>query len=197
MALYAVNLAINGNFPVSVSGIGTSVKYFPAPVGTVPPSLSAVAGQNGIIVVPGNNQANGQLFRVRGCGNYTLSGDATSPLVVLGLYPVTFSSSTIPQPTIVTTAVVSQNITPGNQGSEYPWAFDVELAGDSTSGLVQLLDGFIEVDGVAGTVTQGLVSGLTGINFNNQFPFGFVVGITWSVGGAGNAANMYQFGIVN
>jgi len=49
------------------------------------------------------------------------------------------------------------------------------------------------MDGIAGTVTGGLVTGCTGLNFNNPVPFGFVVGISFSVADLNASANMLQF----
>jgi hypothetical protein len=198
MALYANQLQITGNSPVSINSFGssTALAYFPAPSGSVPPSLSVTSGQKGIIVPPGYNVVNGQTMRLQACGNFTVGvGATTSPNVVLSLYPVTFSNSTIPQPTIGSSAIVAATFPAASESSSgyYPWALDLELAGDSLSGLVQLLGGYFSIDGIAETVTQGLATGLSGINFGNQFPFGAVLGMTMSQIDPGASANLYQF----
>jgi hypothetical protein len=190
------NLNVGGSIPVSLGGTGIQTKYFPLPSGVVPPSISATSGLNGIIVPHGNNVNNGQILRVRTAGDFAIGNDAptASPAVTLALYPVTFVGLI---PIIGSTAVVSQVVAgasvkiPGGQ----PWVLSADLMCTSLSGLVSLVSGYINMDGTAGTVTPGLVSGLSGIDMSSPLPFGLVVGFTFSVSDPFAIANMYQFGI--
>ncbi len=182
-------LVVNGGSPVSVSGTGTTIKYFPQnsyiPVGQTS-STTAI----GYLNAP-NQVLNGQQFVVKAGGNFEVGAGGTCPSVLIGLYPVSYSGIT---PTIGSTAILSYSSTLQNlTGTNYPWALSAKFAGDTGSGLVQQIKGSIVVDGANTNLVAGLVTGLSGINFNNAIPFGFVVGVTFSVSEAGNAASMYQF----
>lgn len=202
MASTIKNTLINGINPVTVGGTGITIKYFPAAPGA---SIGVASLKNGILFVPDNGEANGQRITIKAGGNYLIGVDApsASPSCTIGLYPVTFANATAvansnPASTLASTAVigataiVSQTQTLNIVGAA-PWALQVDLLGDSTSGLVQLCSGSIVMDGTAGTVTAGLVSGLSGINFSSVAPYGLVVGVTFSVSDAQASANMYQF----
>jgi hypothetical protein len=69
----------------------------------------------------------------------------------------------------------------------------VEFSGDTATGLVHQCNGSIMVDGTSTNLTAGLVSGLSGINFSNPVPFGFIPGVQFSVSEAANLANLYNF----
>jgi len=192
MSQPVTNLLINGLNPVSVGGTGTAIKYFPIVPGA---SIGVASTKNGYLYVSGNGSANGQQLSVRASGNLNVgAGAVSSPLVTVGLYPVTFVGTV---GTIVSTAIISQQSTTAMEPTQaaIPWALNVNLIGDTLSGLVQAIGGAIAIDGTAGTFSTGLVTGLTAINFSNPIPYGVVVGVTFSQSESGNNANMYQFEI--
>lgn len=182
------NLLINGASGVTVGGTGTAIKYFPTVPGA---SIGVNSTSNGYLRVPGNNAANGQRLSVRAGGNFEVGAGGTCPTVTLALYPVTFVGTvgTIGATAIVSYASTLQNLT----GTNYPFALNAELCGDSGSGLVQILSGQILVDGTNTAATPGLVTGLTAINFANSIPFGVVMAVTFSVSESGNSATLFQF----
>jgi hypothetical protein len=181
---------VNGNNGVSVGGLGTGIMYFPA---------NAIVNLNGLttsnlayLPIP-QNMLNGQQFTVKAGGNFEVGAGGTCPAVTIGLYPVTYVGTT---PTIGSTAIISYQSTLQNNDSVfYPWAINVEFSGDTATGLVQQCNGSMMVDGTNTNLTAGLVTGLSGINFSNPVPFGFIVGAQFSVSEAGNLANLYQFAL--
>lgn len=203
MAEVKTNLLINGVNPVTVGGAGTSIKFFPMAPGA---SIGVASVKNGFLFVPGNGEANAQKLSIRASGNLTIgTPSGASPAVTIALYPVTFTNGNpadsnpsaiglTSTASIKATAIVSQTFAAASDlAGFYPWQLSVDLVGDSLSGLVQQVRGDIDIDGVAGTFTAGLVTGLSSINFSNPAPFGLVVGVTFSVSDNNAAANMYQF----
>jgi hypothetical protein len=180
------------------------IKYFPFVPGS---SIGVNSSNNGYLLIPAGNIVNGQRISVRGTGNFAV-GDLTGPCpsVTIGLYPVTFTGG-LSTASIGSTAVLSAvSTTQANVNAVYPWAFIVDMEGDTASGLVQTLSGAIVIDGVNTNATAGLTTGLTKINFapgtslppsGQVAPFGLVVGVTFSVSDAGNTATLFQFDISN
>lgn len=204
MAQPVTNLLCNGGNPVIVGGTGTAIKYFPMVPGA---SIGVASVKNGFLFVPGNGEANAQRISIRAGGNFTIGNNApsASPAVTIALYPVTFTNGNpadsnpsalglTSTASIKATAIISQTFAAASDlAGFYPWALTVDLQGDTLSGLVQASGGNIAIDGVSGTFTAGLASGLTSINFSSAAPFGLVVGVTFSVSDANALANMYQF----
>jgi len=208
MAQPVTNLLINGINPVSVGGTGTTLKIFPFVPGA---SISVPSVKNGYLYIPGNAESNNQRLSVRANGNFQIGGDTSSPAFTLGLYAATFVGTV---GTLISTPIYSQTFAGSGEGGTpgvnyYPWSLAADLCGDGLvaqqgqasqpqffgSGLVQLLSASSVIDGTGATGTAGLVSGLTGINMNAAIPFGLAIGVTFSVSGSGNVANMYQFDI--
>jgi hypothetical protein len=191
MSTVVNSLAINGATGLTVSGIGTSLKYFPA-LGI---SLTQVNPNPGIVAVPGNNVSNGVRTTVRASGSFQV-GDITGPCptFTLGLYPVTFVGAV---GTVVSTAILSTtSSTQANVAAGYPWALTADFIGDTGSGLVQCASGELVIDGNATAATAGLVTGLTGINFGASYPYGFCIGFSFSISEASNSATIFQFNIL-
>jgi hypothetical protein len=46
-----------------------------------------------------------------------------------------------------------------------------------------------------GTMQTGSINALTSVNMSASIPIAFLVGVTFSISGAGNSANMYMFNI--
>src|ERR1700679_817170 len=155
MAQPIQNLLINGISPVTVGGTGTTLKLFPNSPGV---SIGVASTKNGYLYCPDNNSVNNQRGSVRASGNFTIgSGTASSPNVTVGLYLATFAGN-IPSgavtigaqttaPYTVATAIISQTF---NGSSDllvagYPWALNVDLQGDNTSGVLQAMSGNIAI----------------------------------------------------
>src|SRR5271156_4184182 len=117
MAVTVANLLANGVTPSTVSGGGTTIKYFPQLPGV---SIGVPATKNGYVMWPGNNAANGQNLSITATGNFEVGAGGTCPAVTIGLYPVTFLGSV---GTPVSTPIVSYASTlQANVGAFYPWA---------------------------------------------------------------------------
>lgn len=200
MAMPITNLLINGISGVSVGGSGTTLKIFPQAPGA---SIGVASTKNGYLYCPDSNKVNNQRLSVRATGNFTIgSGTASSPNVTVGLYLATFAGNNpagavtiggqTTAPYAGATAIVSQTF---NGSSDllvtgYPFAINVDLQGDNTSGVLQAMSGNIAIDGVAGTFTASAAG--TGINMNSPVPFALVVGVTFSVSDTAALANLYQ-----
>lgn len=188
------NLLINGVSPVTVGGTGITVKYFPKAPGA---SIGVASSSNGYLYAPDSLKLNGQQFQVKAAGNFTVgSGAASSPIVTVALYPVTFAGN-VPSgtATISATPVVSQSLAAASDlVGYYPWAIRADLMGDNNSGILQLITGNAAIDGInTNNNPTASATVLSGVNFNSPVPFAFVVGVTFSVSDPGALANMYQF----
>lgn len=198
---------------MKLGGSSVAVQFFPYVPGA---SIGVASTKNGILFVPGNGEVNGQRQTIKACGNLVTSGDATSPTVTIGLYaavynangtPNTGAAGTIAGTNILSTAIFSNAFTDiPPQGTTQSWALLADLVGDglaaqtgqagftsSGSNQVQLLSGSIVLDGTSASATAGLVTGLIPVNMNNPIPYGYAIGITYSVASASNAASMFQF----
>lgn len=179
---------VNGLNPSVVGGTGTTVKYFPALLGgfnvqSTAPSATSAAGQLG---VPGNNVLNGQLFNVKAVGNFIAGSSAGSETVTVSLYA---NTGTVTSPSY--TAIASTGaFAPPVDGVEHSFAINAELYGDTLSGIVGG-DYIAYVDGLKQNSTPKDGVALTGINMGASLPFGLVVGVTFSVSNASNAAKLY------
>jgi len=211
MALDTVsNFLINGNNPATVGGSGTTIKLFANLSGNFTSGVTPSQTKNAYLFCPDSNKANNQRLIARASGNFTIGnpsqGNITSPVVTVALYPVLFAGNvpngavTIGGQTVApytgATAIISQVYAAASDLSVvgYPWALEVALSGDNTSGLLQALDGTIAIDGIAGSFSANVP--LTGVNMNSALPFGLVVGITFSISDPAASANMYQFALL-
>ena len=186
---------VNGLFPATVGGTGSTVKYFPRLLGSsigvesVAPSATSAAGQ---LVVPGNNVLNGQWFDVE-VGGSILSGVADSSVTVkASLYAQTSATLTSPSYTeIATTGFLTAPL----EQTSYTFGLSVRLLGSTASGVVR---GFQSgIMGANNVSLANLTNNLSGVNFGNAVPFGLVVGVTFSNSDAGNSASLYQFQITS
>jgi hypothetical protein len=208
------NLEISFAFPSTVGGAGTTTKFFPNAPG---PSIGVQSRNFGFLYCPGNGEANGQRMSVFATGNYGAgTGTFASPIVTLSLYPVLFdakangnspvdvaanSSDITPgvgRVKILSTPIVSQQET-NNQfltGGVATWMLGFDLVGDSQSGLVRLISGFMSSNnGSFGTVNTGLVSALSNVNYSAPIPFGPVIGITFTVSDANASGSLWTFNL--
>jgi|HubBroStandDraft_6_1064221.scaffolds.fasta_scaffold01344_8 hypothetical protein len=178
--------------PSVVGGVGTGLKIFPATPGA---SIGAQSANPGLLPLAGNNAYNGKQFTVKATGNFQLGPGGACPQFSVGLYYYTFTG-TVPSnafgPFVSASATTSFQ---GNDGVAYPWALRAVLAGDSASGLIQLLFGSVAIDDTI-TTSSGLPNGLpSNINFAAAIPVAFGIGVSWSVSEPGNIASMYELAI--
>jgi hypothetical protein len=190
------SLRVTGAQPVSVSGTGNSVKYFPAPSNIVPPSISATSGQNGYLLCPGSGSAyvvNGQRLFVDAGGDagWTVTSNFTSPFVTVGLY-IALPNSLGIIPANPTINLLGSTTISGNSEVvvPYPFSLSASLQGSTASGLLQGTT-TIQIDN--GAATTSVINLQSGINFSSSVPFALLVGVTFSVSWAANQANLYQF----
>ena len=209
------SFSINSINPSTVGGTGTGIKYFPnlsgniGAAGLVSSLGGAVSGaaSNGYVFCPGVNKANGIRLSALASGNFTIGngGGTASPVVTVGLYPVTFY---IPNPgnappTISPTPIISQAFAAaGDLIGYYPWSLSVDLQGDNLTGLLQAMNGNISIDGIAGSFSNSIPLNLAGslastTPMNVPVPYGLLVGVTFSISDPLAQANMYEFSLSN
>jgi hypothetical protein len=193
---------VSGLFPSTVGGTGTAIKYFPRvlgpSIGVAPltPSASSAAGQ---LVVPGNNELNGQTFKVKVTGDVLNFTGGTTYNVVLYA-----NTGTIGTPNYI--ALASTGAVGAANVAKASFNLDVTIFGSTGAGNVGGYYNSVTLTpaGVQTSKAQAaLDTALTGINFNaaatpqgNANPFGLVVGITFATSIAQNSANLYQFQII-
>lgn len=184
---------VNGLFPSILGGSSTSQLYFPRLLGSsigvqsVAPSATSAAGQ---LVVPGNNELNGQIFTVRAAGNFGSDTGDASGTVTIALFA---NTGTVTSP-IYTSIATTGAVVPGFASAE-PWALIATLQGDTTSGLCGGSYTAYVGGQKAGSSGQNTTVALNGINFGNAIPFGLVVGVQFGTASATNKAALYQFQI--
>lgn len=193
------DFGVNGSFGVTVGGTGTSVKYFPAPLGASIGSNAAVPSTTNMasmLKVPGQNRLNGQNFTVNVTGNMLSPTGGGGDTATIALYGVTCTTAG----TYVITSIATTASATLAAGTAQSFAIKAVLFGDTTSGKV---GGSYApyLQGVLGTsATTSAV--LSSVNFNSgnvllpgSAPFGLVVGITFGTGTASNTATLTEFSI--
>ena len=192
---------ISGVTPSVVGGTGTSTKIFTAPPTTnwlyasYSSSQSTTSATAAGLPVPGNGVLEMTPFTVRASGKVYVHG--TSPTINFVLQKGT--SLTAASNTTFLTLASAASLT---AGSTIPWYLDVTLQGDSTSGIVQVINGRIVTNGTSGSVTS---TDLTGITFTTTFtgPDGYptgnapaftvVCGVTFGVSDSTNTCSLGSF----
>lgn len=197
---------VNGAVGVSVGGTGTAIKYF----GNVPGAAGFLSGNANVnaavssnnlpntpsstsnaggLQVPGFAELNGQQFRARASGNILFGAGEASTTGKVGMYLSNALPSASPSyQTLIELTLTNQ----AQDGVYYPWALQMDMEGDTLSGILQL----VKSGGINGTITTATqVSALTGISFSADPAFTLVVGVTFGASNDGNLANMYQFQI--
>jgi hypothetical protein len=187
-------LAISGTAPSSISTTSTSIQYFPAVQSVVNPSTGAKSGKIGFLALPGNNVANGRNFTLRAAGDVAFLSDVSSPTITFTLGAIKGISIPNAQVSNINTLLSLANSTAGefsNQGT--PWVLVVNMSGTSASGVLQ---GSYSLQVDNGAASTGQITSLTGVNYGLDTPLAFALGVTWSVAGSPNSANLYQFDLV-
>ena len=193
MAVTIANYSINGANPSTVGGTGTAIKYFPnlpgpsIGVANTTPSATNAAGQ---LLVPGNNQLNGQPFSVFAAGNILAGSGGGSTTITVAIYANTGTVSSPTYSTLATGSFAAEVV----DNVAYPFYIEAKLQGDTLSGIVMGTQ-FVLIDNVIETATAHITTALTGINFATNPPFGLVCGVTFGTSESGNSANLYRFSI--
>jgi len=193
-----LDFQVSGAFPSKVGGTGTTVKYFPRPIGPsigVAPSTPSSTSAAGSLFLPAQNVYNGQQFNVIASGSWGNDTGDPSGTVTIQLYAVT-GTFTAP---VYTSIATSGSLTANFVGAE-PWGLSAELLGDSDSGV--LTGAYEAYNRDAITAATVITSRITGLNFNTGNPalqqgavLGFVIGVTFGTSDASNKATMYEFSI--
>src|SRR5690348_7877260 len=129
-----LDFQVSGAFPSKVGGTGTTVKYFPRPLGPsigVAPSTPSATSAAGALLLPAGNVFNGQQFNVLASGSFGSDTGDPSGTVTIKLYAVTGSAS-VP----VYTALASTTAFVPTFPKAESWAIDASLYGDSDSGVL-------------------------------------------------------------
>lgn len=194
------DFGVSGNNPSKVGGIGTAVKYFPRPAQLASfltaPTTPSATNANGVLLLPGGNKFNGQLFELNVGGTWGNDSGSPSGTVAVQVYAVTGSVGTPTYTSIATTGT----ITPGPAGA-HSFGFSLNLLGDGASGF--LGGNYVVIkDGVASNAatTTAVIGGL---NFNSAVNAGFgggavcgfIVGVTFGTSDATNTASLTHFRI--
>jgi len=197
---------VNGLNPSSVGGTGVTVKYFPRllsasayPLLGTSPSTPSSTNPAGMLVVPAQNELNGQEFRVVAVGNYLMGASAGSETVTIALYAVTGSLASPVYTAIASTGAVTP--TPNVDGIQHSWRLSAKVSGDTLSGILggsyEAFDnGVLQNSTPKQTVAvSGLDFSVGNVNLGIGVVLGLVIGVTFSVSNASNAAKMYEFQI--
>ena len=195
-----LDFGVNGQFGSTVGGLGTSVKYFPRPLGPsigVAPSTPSSTSAVGALFLPAQNVFNGQQFNVLASGSFGNDSGDPSGTVTVQLYAVTGSLASPTYTSIATTGAMTPFYT------VQTWGISAELVGTSKAGanglLIGAYSGFLRGSVVAPTTVTNIV---TGLDFNAGNPalqqgavLGFVVGVTFGTSDATNTATLNEFTI--
>jgi hypothetical protein len=195
-----LDFQVSGAFPSKVGGLGTTVKYFPRPIGPsigVAPSTPSSTSPVGALLLPAQNVFQGQQFNVMASGFFGSDTGDPSGTVTVQLYAVTGSVASPTYTSIATTGAITPFF------AQEPWGLNVELVGASNNGANGLLIGSYEAF-IRGSVTAPttVTNIVTGLDFNAGNPLlaqgavlGFVVGVTFGTTDATNKASLTQFTI--
>lgn len=195
-----LDFGVNGQFGSSVGGLGTTVKYFPRPLGPsigVAPSTPSSSSAVGALFLPAQNVFNGQQFNVLASGNISDAAGDPSSTVTIQLFAVTGSLSSPTYTSLATTGSIT--VAYPNE----PWGLNVELVGSSVSGANGLLIGSYQAyKNGSVTAPTTVTNVVTGLDFNagnsalqQGAVLGFVVGVTFGTTFAGNIARLNEFTI--
>src|SRR5579859_3111072 len=195
-----VDFGVNGSFGSKVGGLGTTVKYFPRPLGPsigVAPSTPSSTSAVGAMFLPAQNVFNGQLFNVIASGNFGSDSGDPSGTVTIAIYAVTGSLAAPTYTSVATTPAIVPFF------AVEPWSLSLEMVGSSTSGANGLLIGsYTSQTRIGLNSTPAASTVVSGLDFNAGNPalaqgavLGFVVGATFGTTDATNKASLLEFTI--
>jgi len=196
MSIFA-NFQVNGANPVTVGGTGILPKYFPVPSGnftagaSTTPSSTNATGQ---LAIKGDNQLNGQQFKIVAAGDFQVGPFGACPSVTIDIQA---NTGTLIAPVYTTIATSGAITAQTNLNTAYPWFLQAVVSGTTAGGFLQGIQSGA-VDNVA-VVAGALSNVVTGLDFSGATSktigtvFGLVVRVTFSVSETGNLAHLYQF----
>lgn len=201
-----LDFGVNGQFSSKVGGLGTTVKYFPRPLGPsigVAPSTPSASSAVGALLLPAANVFNGQLFNVMASGSIGNDSGDPSGTATVQLYAVTGTVSAPVYTSIATTGAITPSYI------VEPWAIQATLVGASLPPvspvttfnglLLGSYQSMIRASVIAPTLVTTVVAGLD-FNVGNVLlaqgaVLGFVVGVTFGTTDATNKAALNEFTI--
>jgi hypothetical protein len=182
--------------PSKVGGSGTTVKYFPRPIGqsltSGQPTTPNASSPVGSLWVPVGPQFDGQQLTVQASGSFGSDTGDPSGTVSFSLYTVT---GTLAVP-VYTQIATTTAITPAFPSEV--WTLKTTLIGGNG-----MLLGWYE-GAIRGTVVPPttLINVVTGLDFQNGNPAlqrgavcGLVIGVTFGTSDASNTASLTQFAV--
>ena len=195
-----LDFQVSGSNVSTVSGLGTSFKVFPRPLGPsigVAPSAPSSTSALGALMLPAQNVFNGQQFRILASGNFGSDTGDPSGTVTVEIKAVTGSLTSPTYTSIATTGAMTPFYT------IQPWSIEADLVGSSYAGANGLLIGnyqsSLRGSVVANTTVTNIVTGLDFNAGNSSLQqgavLGFVVGVTFGTTDATNVARLTQFTI--
>jgi hypothetical protein len=201
-----LDFGVNGQFGSKVGGLGTTVKYFPRPLGPsigVAPSTPSANSAVGALLLPAANVFNGQLFDVIASGYIGSDSGDPSGTATVQLYAVTGTISAPVYTSIATTGAITPFF------AIEPWTISASLVGASVPPVspVTTFNGLLvgnyqaSTRGTATTLTI-VTTVIAGLDFNvgnvllaQGAVMGFVVGVTFGTSDATNKATLTEFTI--
>jgi hypothetical protein len=184
MANPFASAGVNYANPSTIGGTGSGVKIFPALISTTTAAILQLL-----------EQQQGQIVTLNAAGNLHLHG--TSPTIAPTLLKgnsLTYSSGNVIS--VLTSAQLF-----ASTGATYPWALQIKLQGDTSSGVVQVVSTTFACNGTASSSFTN--TSLTGVSFggtsagdgflNPEVGVTLSLGLNFGVSDAANAANLYQF----
>jgi hypothetical protein len=192
-----LDFQVSGSFQSKVGGAGTTVKYFPRPIGPSIGVAPSTPSSTSALLLPAQNVFNGQQFTILASGTFGSDSGDPSGTVLVQLYAVTGSKSAPVYTSIATTATIVPFF------PSEPWAIEANLIGASNNGANGLLLGnYTAVQRISFTAPVVTTSAISGLDFNAGNPLlaqgavlGFVVGVTFGTSDATNTASLTEFTI--
>jgi hypothetical protein len=186
---------VNGLNPSVVSAASSGIQYFPRLLGasigvqSVAPSATSAAGQ---LVVPGNNELNGQWFDVYVGAEMTPGAAQASVTATLELVA---NTGTVTSPTY--TSLASTGAVDIAPSLDVPAIMGIKasLLGTTGSGVVGGTYSALFNNTLENSSPKVLTAALSGVNFGLANPFGLVVRVTFSTASSTNIAKLFQFQI--
>jgi hypothetical protein len=194
--------------PSVVGGVGTTVKYFPRPIGLsigAAPSTPNANNPTGSLWVPVGPSFGGKQLNIVASGTFGSDSGDPSATVSVGLYPVTgtFAAPVYGVPGSSPATVASTGAITPSYAVE-PWALTATLLSDSSAGNADglLIGSYQASKNGAITAPTTVTSVLTGLDWTNGNPalmkgavLGFVIGVTFGTSDKSNIARLTEFTI--
>lgn len=138
------------------------------------------AGSQLLLSAPGTNRLNGQPFRVRAAGYLSVAAGTFTTSVQPLLYASTTAGFTAGASTAIYSAAAVAVTIAAAAATGIPWALEILMSGDSTSGkLVGSATGLMNNGAQQGaTAPVAIVNVPTSVNFSTEPPLQFAVGVS-------------------